>query len=219
MEFVAREIMTAPVITVGPEAKLAEAVKVMAEKNISGLPVVDEDNRVIGIISEADIVDYAGKTQAVRLFGSSGWISPYDDRIGSTSYRKGFELLANTPVEKVMARKVTTVKEDTPGLEVARVMNRKKINRVPVVDASGRLVGHQPGPGGRCQWQARGPDYPGRYGAGPGGKGIGVVNLYWQLRKSIAVGMAPGLAPGVFLWALGGICNKIEHSRQDFSPL
>ena len=40
-----------------------------------------------------------------------------------------------------MARKVTTVKEDTPGLEVARVMNRKKINRVPVVDASGRLVG------------------------------------------------------------------------------
>ncbi|HHW55032.1 MAG: CBS domain-containing protein [bacterium] len=141
MEFVAREIMTAPVITVGPEAKLAEAVKVMAEKNISGLPVVDEDNRVIGIISEADIVDYAGKTQAVRLFGSSGWISPYDDRIGSTSYRKGFELLANTPVEKVMARKVTTVKEDTPGLEVARVMNRKKINRVPVVDASGRLVG------------------------------------------------------------------------------
>ena len=61
MEFVAREIMTAPVITVGPEAKLAEAVKVMAEKNISGLPVVDEDNRVIGIISEADIVDYAGK--------------------------------------------------------------------------------------------------------------------------------------------------------------
>jgi CBS domain-containing protein len=141
MEFVAREIMTAPVITVGPEAKLAEAVKVMAEKNISGLPVLDEDNRVIGIISEADIVDYAGKTQAVRLFGSSGWISPYDDRIGSTSYRKGFELLANTPVEKVMARKVTTVKEDTPGLEVARVMNRKKINRVPVVDASGRLVG------------------------------------------------------------------------------
>lgn len=141
MEFVAREIMTAPVIIVGPEAKLAEAVKVMAEKNISGLPVVDEDNRVIGIISEADIVDYAGKTQAVRLFGSSGWISPYDDRIGSTSYRKGFELLANTPVEKVMARKVTTVKEDTPGLEVARVMNRKKINRVPVVDASGRLVG------------------------------------------------------------------------------
>ncbi|MGB4376615.1 MAG: CBS domain-containing protein [bacterium] len=141
MEFVAREIMTAPVITVGPEAKLAEVVKVMAEKNISGLPVVDEDNRVIGIISEADIVDYAGKTQAVRLFGSSGWISPYDDRIGSTSYRKGFELLANTPVEKVMARKVTTVKEDTPGLEVARVMNRKKINRVPVVDASGRLVG------------------------------------------------------------------------------
>ncbi|HHY36330.1 MAG TPA: CBS domain-containing protein [Firmicutes bacterium] len=141
MEFVAREIMTTPVISVGPETKLAEVVRVMAEKNISGVPVVDGENVVVGIISETDIVAYAGKTEAVRLIGSSAWISPYEERTGGVMYRKGFELLANTPVERVMAKKVITVKEDTPGLEVARIMNRKKINRVPVVDAAGKLVG------------------------------------------------------------------------------
>ncbi|HHW92169.1 MAG TPA: CBS domain-containing protein [Firmicutes bacterium] len=141
MEFVAKEIMTAPVITVRPETKLEEVVTLMAEKNISGVPVVDEDNVVVGIISETDIVAYAGKTQAVRLLSSSGWISPYEERTGGVMYRKGFELLANTPAERLMATRVITVTEDTPGLEVARIMNRKKINRVPVVDARGRLLG------------------------------------------------------------------------------
>ena len=141
MEFAAKEIMTAPVITVRPETKLTEVVNIMAEQNISGVPVVDENNVVVGIISEADIVAYAGKTQAVRLFSSSGWLSPYEERTVGMMYRKGFELLANTPAERVMATRVITVTEDTPGLEVAQIMNRRKINRIPVVDAQGKLLG------------------------------------------------------------------------------
>lgn len=141
MHYTAREIMTAPAISVRPETKLEEVVNVMAEHNISGVPVIDAEGLVVGIISETDIVKYAGKTQVVRFLSPSGWICPYDERTAGMMYRKGFELLASTAVEAVMTRKVITAGEDSTGLEIARIMSRRRINRIPVVDGDGRLLG------------------------------------------------------------------------------
>lgn len=141
MHYTAREIMTAPAISVGPETKLEEVVNLMAEHNISGVPVIDGEGKVVGIISETDIVNYAGKTQVIRFLSPSGWICPYGERTDGMMYRRGFELLGRTAAETIMARKVITVGEDTTGLEIARIMNRRKINRVPVIDGEGRLRG------------------------------------------------------------------------------
>ncbi len=141
MHYTAQKIMTAPAISVAPETKLKEVVNVMAEHNISGVPVIDAEGKVVGIISETDIVKYAGKTQAIRFISPSGWICPYGEITEGMVYRKGFELLASTTAKTVMAKKVITVRGDASGLEIARIMSRRKINRVPVVDGDGRLLG------------------------------------------------------------------------------
>lgn len=137
----AGDVMSAPVISIKAGTTLQEAVKVLAENNISGAPVVNEEGELIGIITEKDIVEYASELQVIPLIGSKGWVSPQTDVTEIASFKKGFETLGSTSVEKAMSEKVITVKEDTPGPEVARLMKKKKVNRVPVVDEQGRLCG------------------------------------------------------------------------------
>lgn len=137
----AKKIMTSPVISVKMETSLAEVVKLMAQHHISGVPVVNDDNVVVGIISETDIVDYSSKTHVVRLIGSSKWISPYTEVSDIAVFRKGFEILARAKAQDVMSTKVSTVKEDASTEEIARLMKRRNINRIPVVDSNGKLIG------------------------------------------------------------------------------
>ncbi|MFY9174287.1 MAG: CBS domain-containing protein [Peptococcia bacterium] len=137
----AGEMMTTKVISVGPDDNIEKAVKILAEHNISGLPVVDENNKVVGIISSSDIVKFSGKLHVVPLIASSGWVSPYTDVSAMNSYSKGHELLTSRKVRDIMTKKVTTVQESASGEEVARIISKKKINRLPVTDNNGKLVG------------------------------------------------------------------------------
>lgn len=137
----AGEMMTTKVISVGPDDNIEKAVKILAEHNISGLPVVDENNKVVGIISSSDIVKFSGKLHVVPLIASSGWVSPYTDVSAMNSYSQGHELLTSRKVRDIMTKKVTTVQESASGEEVARIISKKKINRLPVTDNNGKLVG------------------------------------------------------------------------------
>lgn len=139
--FNALDIMTTPVISVRSDNTLEEVVKILAEKRISGLPVVDSENKVIGMISEKDIVDYSSKTHAIRLINFSAWVSPHIDISMISSYKKGFELLSETKADKVMITKVVSAKSDTPGEEIAKLMQKKNINRIPIVDDNNVLIG------------------------------------------------------------------------------
>ena len=139
--FNATEIMTTPVFSVRSDNTLAEVVQILAEKRISGLPVVDSENKLVGVISEKDIVDYSSQLHSIRLINSSAWISPHLDVSMIASYKKGFELLSQTTVEKVMTKKVVSAKENTPGEEIARLMKKKNVNRVPITDENGVLIG------------------------------------------------------------------------------
>lgn len=141
MQVTASEIMTSPVITVTPEMPIAEAINLMATHNISGVPVVNEDDTVVGIVSEADIIKYSNRTHVIPLISSSKWISPYTQITDIASFRKGFEMLKKSKVKEVMLSKVATVKESASGEEIARIMTRKRVNRVPVVDDSGKILG------------------------------------------------------------------------------
>ncbi|HHV08165.1 MAG TPA: CBS domain-containing protein [Firmicutes bacterium] len=141
MQVTAAEIMTSPVITVTPEMSIAKVTNLMATNNISGLPVVNEADVVVGIISEADIVNYSSRMHVVRLISSSKWVSPYTQITDIASFRKGFEMLSKSKVKDIMFSKVATVRESATGEEIARIMTRRKVNRVPVVDASGRILG------------------------------------------------------------------------------
>lgn len=137
----AKDIMTTPVISISEDKTLQDAVELMAQHHFSGLPVTDSDNRIVGIISDTDIIRYAHEVSVVPLSSLSGWVSPHSDISDLASIRKGMENLHRTTVKKIMVKKVYTVNEDDPVNEIARLMNRRNINRVPVVDNQGMLVG------------------------------------------------------------------------------
>jgi CBS domain-containing protein len=141
MAYKASSVMNTSVISISSEALLENVVKVLADKKISGLPVVDADNKLVGIITETDIVKFATKLHVVPVIGTSGWISPHMDVSDMNKFKKGFELLGNTKVKKVMSKKPVTVTEDININEIARLMKKKNINRIPVMDKEGRIAG------------------------------------------------------------------------------
>jgi len=137
----AKEIMSAPAISVNENQTLQEVLELLAKHRFSGVPVVDAESKVIGVISDTDIIRYSHQINVIPLSNLSGWISPYADISDLASIRKGFELLTKTKTSQVMTKKVYTVNEDAEANEVAQLMNRRKINRIPVVNSEGKLVG------------------------------------------------------------------------------
>lgn len=141
MTLTAKEIMTAAVVSIEGQQTLQEALAIMAKYGISGLPVTGTDGVLVGIISNTDIINYAQKENVVPLFDLSGWISPHAEIKDLTSIKRGIDLLAQTAVSRLMKRKVHTACEDTAMIAIARLMSRYQVNRVPIVDANGRLLG------------------------------------------------------------------------------
>ncbi len=139
--FTVKEIMTTPALSVKADRTIKETLDLLAEKRISGLPVVDNDNKVIGVISDTDIIRYAHQISVVPLSNLSGWVSPYADISDLATMRKGFKTLHTTTVDKVMTKKVFTIHQDADAADAAQLMNRRKINRIPAIDSDGKLVG------------------------------------------------------------------------------
>jgi CBS domain-containing protein len=134
--FTAGDLMTRDVAVVHPETSLLEAVKLMAQRRISGVPVVDAAGSILGMLSEGDLVRWhEGYSER-----QAHWLDMLAD---------GFELAPaflegiqeqRRKVKSVMSPGVTSVVEDTPAREVASLMYAKNIKRVPVV-RDGKLVG------------------------------------------------------------------------------
>lgn len=126
----AGDLMTLGAATVRPEASLAEAARTMLDHRISGLPVVDAEGKLVGMITERDFLrqDDGGRPR---------WIETLLSR--SDDVRAARELEARR-VEEVMSREVSSVAPDTPIAEVVELMERRRIKRVPVV-ADGKVVG------------------------------------------------------------------------------
>ncbi len=137
----AKEIMSAPPISVHQDKTLQDAIELLAKHRISGLPVVDSQGKIAGIISDTDILRYSEKIKVVPTTNLSGWISPYTDVSNLATMQKGMETLHQTRVKEVMTKKVHTVNEEAEATDVARLMNRRNINRIPVVDDDNKLVG------------------------------------------------------------------------------
>lgn len=114
--------MSQPAITASPETSAAAAMKLIHAKRIRRLPVLDHDGRLIGIVSERDLLR-ASPSPATTL---SVW--------------EMNELLEELPLRDVMTRNVLTVAPSTPLQEAAQLMVDRKIGGLPVVDAD-RVVG------------------------------------------------------------------------------
>ncbi len=116
------ERMSKPVLTISAEVPVQDALAQMRKEHIRRYPVVDKNGKLIGIVSDSDLLN-ASPSEATTL---SVWEINY--------------LLSKITVERVMAKKVITVTESTPIEEAARIMADEKIGALPVMDGE-RLVG------------------------------------------------------------------------------
>jgi CBS domain-containing protein len=137
----ASEIMNTQVVSVHPEDKLETAVKILTENKISGLPVVNADNKVIGIISDRDLLLYSERLKIIPYIDFSSWVLPYTYVPGNFTYEKNASLFSKTTVEEVMSKKVVFVKENASWYQVVSLMRKNSINRIPVTDEKGKLKG------------------------------------------------------------------------------
>ncbi|MGQ9858095.1 MAG: CBS domain-containing protein [Thermodesulfobacteriota bacterium] len=129
----AKHLMTRSVLSVTPEMRVAEVAQAMASRGVSGVPVVDEAWVVLGVISEKDFLRLMGAEDfpnfmavVARCLSQNGCVAV------SLRQKRAADIMSSPAV---------TVLEETPAVEIARIFNLKRINRVPVVDHEGRLVG------------------------------------------------------------------------------
>src|SRR5262245_26881298 len=130
----ASDIMVRDVITVRPETDVAEAVKLLAEHDVSALPVIDAGNNFVGVLSEADLIHRVEIGTEKRR---SWWLEAVT---GGAALASEFAKEHGKKVGEIMTPEVVSVAEDTPLSEIAALFERKRIKRVPVV-SSGKLVG------------------------------------------------------------------------------
>ena len=109
-----REVMTSDVVTIDPDSSVLDAAKLMAAKNVGALPVIDGDGRLVGMLSERDIV-----RRVVALEKDP----------------------ARTPVRDAMTPQPVAVKPDYTLADAIRTMLQLNIRHLPVVDEEGNLVG------------------------------------------------------------------------------
>ncbi|MBV9374354.1 MAG: CBS domain-containing protein, partial [Alphaproteobacteria bacterium] len=129
----AADVMTRSVLTVGPETSVAQAIRMMLDNNISGLPVLAPDRKVVGILTEGDLLR-RGETGTERH--RPRWL---EILMGPGRAAGEYVRTHGRKVEDIMSTDVVSVSADTPLEEVVGLMERRRIKRVPVVDGEALL--------------------------------------------------------------------------------
>lgn len=129
-----REMMTKQVTSISPEISVKEALELLQKKEISGFPVIDDKNRLVGMLTEKEALSYI--------------LPSYIEKVGRFIYeenpkstKKKLLELSKMKVKDLMRKDVVTTTEDTTLCEVARIMLTQKIRRIPVLDKTGQVVG------------------------------------------------------------------------------
>ncbi len=129
----ARDAMTREVRFVSPDTSLEDAARLMGRSGISGVPVLDDSKRVLGVISERDFMRHMGKGR------SGSFMEIIAECIGAKSC--AVLPIRGGKVSDLMTSPAHTVSEDAPLSEVADLLTKRRINRVPVTESHGLLVG------------------------------------------------------------------------------
>ncbi|HAZ27205.1 TPA: CBS domain-containing protein [Candidatus Acetothermia bacterium] len=130
----AREVMRRDLTSVEVDTTVFQVIYLMHQSGLSSLPVVDEDGRVVGIISEQDLIravlpGYVDMLQSVSFL-------PSLDQLG-----RKLRAVGPKPVAEFMEHDVLVVRADDTDLHLADLMLRKGLKQIPVVDEQGRMVG------------------------------------------------------------------------------
>jgi len=128
------QIMTKDIISIAPEASAQEALSLLDKMKISGLPVLDQNKKLVGMFTEKEII--------ARILPS------YVENVGDFKYEENpksvrLKVLSfvDLKVREVMRKEVVTVDEDATLCEVAHIMLMQKARRIPVLNKQKQVVG------------------------------------------------------------------------------
>jgi CBS-domain-containing membrane protein len=133
----ARDIMTTEVLAVSPETSIAELSKILENRKIGGVPVVDKGGRLVGVITQNDLVERARDLElppAINILDFHIYL-----QIPSHLFHR-VEKMLGTTVGDCMTRNPVTVGPDAPLAKIASLMAKQKVHTIPVLEA-GKLVG------------------------------------------------------------------------------
>lgn len=131
------DIMTTEVITVKKDTSIQELARILYENHINGVPVVDDEGAVIGVICESDLIRKDKKLHiptVVAVFDAVFYLE------SSKNFEKEIQRFNATTVNELYTKNVVSVDEKTPVDEIATLMTEKKTYTIPVMDG-GRIVG------------------------------------------------------------------------------
>jgi CBS domain-containing protein len=132
----AGDMMTRKVVTVSPDTSIRETASLMAANHVSGVPVVDKDGQVVGMVTEKDLI----RNRMEDEKRESWWLNLLAEGERLTPEFVEYARAGNNMVRRVMHTEITSVSEDTPLEEIARLMVEKGLKRFPVVKDK-KLVG------------------------------------------------------------------------------
>ena len=130
----AKDVMTIDVVTVSPDTEVSDIAKLLLERHISALPVVDGDGGVVGIVSEGDLLHRRETDTEKHRNWWLGFLVGSEQRAAEYSKSHG------TKASEIMSREVVTVNEDAQLGDIAELLEIRRIKRVPVL-RDGKLVG------------------------------------------------------------------------------
>jgi CBS domain-containing protein len=133
----ARDIMTTEVLTVSPETSISDLSKILENRQIGGLPVVDKGGRLVGVITQSDLVDRARDLElppAINILDFHIYL-----QIPSHLLQR-VEKMLGTTVGDCMTRDPVTVAPDAPVSQIAALMAKQKVHTIPVLKG-GKIVG------------------------------------------------------------------------------
>jgi CBS domain-containing protein len=133
----ARDLMTKEVLTVTPETAIAELAKLIEKRNIGGVPVVDKGGRLVGIVTQSDLVEHMQEAElppAINILDLHIFL-----QIPSHLFHKVEKMLGQT-VGDIMTADPVTVDADTEAPKIAALMAKRQAHTIPVLER-GKLVG------------------------------------------------------------------------------
>lgn len=139
-----KEVMQTDLVTIGPTESLKEAMALLVDGHVSGLPVVDRDGHCVGVLSVTDVLglEYEQAESSGRDVEQVGaYFDPGTQRWENMRFAGSIDELPELSVSEVMSRDVVSVSPKTPLREVAELMVEKQVHRVLVLDKKQSLYG------------------------------------------------------------------------------
>jgi len=134
----AQDIMTKDIISVTVDMTIRDLAKLLIGKNISGVPVLDSDNSLCGMVTESDLIFQNKKLKAppfITILDSFLFLDSTD------KMERELKKIAGATVADIYTEAVISINPDTPLDEIATIMTEKKVHSLPVLSHSGEMVG------------------------------------------------------------------------------